>query len=48
MALYTSAVVMKGFNGSRRLFQAKIITVKLKAGLLFKCGATYLPTHFYK
>ena len=34
MALYSSAVVMKGFDSSRKLFQAKIITVRLKAGLL--------------
>ena len=33
MALYSSAVVMKGFNSNRKLFKAKIITVKLKAGL---------------
>ena len=34
MALYSSAVVMKGFNSSRMLFKAEIITVKLKASLL--------------
>ena len=33
-ALYFSAVVIKGFNSSRKLFQADIVTVKLKAGLL--------------
>ena len=34
MALYSSAVVMKGFKSSRKLFYAEIVTVKLKAGLL--------------
>ena len=34
MVLYSSAVVMKGFNISRKLFYTKIITVKLKASLL--------------
>ena len=34
MALYFSAIVMKHFNSSKKLFQAKIITVKLKASLL--------------
>ena len=34
MALYSSAVVIKGFNSSRKLFKAEIVTVKLKAGLL--------------
>ena len=33
-ALYSSAVVMKGFNSSRKLFWAEIVTVKLKPGLL--------------
>ena len=47
MALYSSVVAMKGFNGSRKLFYAEIITVKLKTGLI-KCIATHLPTHFYK
>ena len=32
--LYFSAIVMKGFNISRKLFLAEIITVKLKASLL--------------
>ena len=34
MALYSSAVVVKGFNSSIKLFQAEIVAVKLKAGLL--------------
>ena len=32
--LYSSAIIMKGFTSSRNLFQAKIITAKLTAGLL--------------
>ena len=34
MALYSSAVVMKGFTSSRKLFSAEIVTVKLKVNLL--------------
>ena len=34
MALHSSALEMKLFNNGRKLFQAKIITVKLKASLL--------------
>ena len=41
-ALYSSAVVMKGFYSSRKLFQTKIVTVKLKAGLLLNAS---LPIH---
>ena len=29
-ALYSSAVVMKDFNSSRKFFKAEIVTVKLK------------------
>ena len=32
-ALYSSAIVMKGFSNSRKLFKAEIITVKLKDSL---------------
>ena len=32
--LYSSALVMKHFNSSRKLFQVKIIIVMLKASLL--------------
>ena len=38
MALYSSAVVIKDFNSSRKLFYAKIATVKLKAGLLLSAS----------
>ena len=34
MALYSSAVVMKGFTSTRKLFSTEFITVKLKADLL--------------
>ena len=33
MALYSSAIVMKGFNSSRKFFKTETITMKLKAGL---------------
>ena len=33
-ALYSTALVMKLFNNSRKLFHAEIIIVKLKASLL--------------
>ena len=46
MALYSSAVVMKGFNSSRKLFQADIITVKLKAGLLLNASLRIRPLTF--
>ena len=46
MALYSSAVVMKGYNSSRRLFQAKIITVKLKVGLLLNALLCIRPLTF--
>ena len=46
MALYSSAVVMKGFNSSRKLFQAKIVTVKLKAGLLLNASLCICPLTF--
>ena len=47
MALYSSAVVIKGFNSSIKLFEAKIITVKLKVGflliaLLCTCPLTFI------
>ena len=46
MALYSSAVVMKGFNSSRKLFYAKIVTVKLKAGLLLNMLLRIRPLTF--
>ena len=46
MALYSSAAVMKGFNSSRRLFKAKIITVKPKAGLLLNAVLHIHPLTF--
>ena len=45
-ALYYSAVIMKGFNSSRRLFYAEIITVKLKAGLLLNAVLRIHPLTF--
>ena len=46
MALYSSAVVMKGFNSSRKLFSAEIVTVKLKAGLLLNALLCICPLTF--
>ena len=46
MALYYKAVVMKGFNSRRRLFFAKIITVKPKAGLLLNAVLCIRPLTF--
>ena len=46
MALYLSAVVMKGFNSSRKLLQAEIVTVKLKAGLLLNVLLRICPLTF--
>ena len=36
--LYSSAVVMKGFTISRKLFYAEIVTVKLKTRLLLNAS----------
>ena len=46
MALYFSVVVMKGFDSSRRLLQAEIITVKLKASLLLNAVLCIHPLTF--
>ena len=46
MALYYSAVVIKGFNSSRKLFYAKIVTVKLKAGFLLNALLRIRPLTF--
>ena len=35
--------VVKGFNSSRKLLQAEIITVKLKAGLLLNASRRICP-----
>ena len=45
-ALYSSAVEMNAFNSSRKLFQAKIVTVKLKAGLPLKASLHIHPLTF--
>ena len=47
-ALYSSAVVVKSFNSSsyRKLFKAKIATVKLKAGLLLNASLYIRPLTF--
>ena len=37
---------MKGFNSSRKLFKAKIITVKLKANLLLNASLRIRPLTF--
>ena len=44
MALYSSAVVMKGFNSSRKLKLR--ITLKLKAGLLLYVSLRIHPLTF--
>ena len=46
MVLYSSAVVMKGFNSSRSLFQTKIITVNPKTGLLLNAVLCSHPLTF--
>ena len=46
MALYFSALVMIGFNSGRKLFKAKIITVKLKAVLLLNVSLCICPLTF--
>ena len=46
MALYSSAVVMKSFNSSRRFFYAEIITVEPKAGLLLNAVLCIRPLTF--
>ena len=49
MALYSSAVVMKGFTNSRKLFEAEIITVELKVSLLLNVSLRIRPlTFIYK
>ena len=45
-ALYSSAVVMKDFNSSRKLFLAEIVTVELKAGLLLNASLRIRPLTF--
>ena len=45
-ALYSSVVVVKGSNTSRKLFQAEIITVKLKASLLLNAPLRIRPLTF--
>ena len=45
-ALYSSAVVMKSFTNSRKLFSAKIITVKLKASLILNMSLRIRPLIF--
>ena len=46
MALYSSAIVMKGFTSSRKLFEAEIITVKLKVSLLLNVSLRIHPLTF--
>ena len=46
MVLYSSAVVMKGFNSSKKLFKVEIITVKLVAGLLLNALVHIRPLTF--
>ena len=46
MALYSSAVVMKGFTSRRNLFQAEIVTVKLKVSLLLNVSLCIRPLTF--
>ena len=45
-ALYYSAVVMKGFTSRRKLFEAEIITVKLKVSLLLNVSLRIRPLTF--
>ena len=44
-ALYSSAIVMKGFSSCRKLFN-KIFIVKLKAGLLLNASLRIRPLTF--
>ena len=46
IALYSSAIVKKDFNSSRRLFLADIITMKPKAGLLLNAVLCIHPLTF--
>ena len=46
MALYSSAVVLKDFHSSRKLFEAEIVTVKLKAALLLNASLRICPLTF--
>ena len=45
-ALYSSVVITKDFNSSRKLFYAEIITAKLKAGLLLNTSLSIRPLTF--
>ena len=45
-ALYSSAVVMKGFTSTRKLFLTEVITVKLKAGILLYASIHIPPLTF--
>ena len=45
-ALYSSAVVMKGFTSSRKLFLAEITIVKLKVSLLLNVSLRIRPLTF--
>ena len=44
--LYSSAVVMKGFTSSIKLFYAEIITVELKVSLLLNVPLHICPLTF--
>ena len=46
MALYSSVVVIKGFNSRRKLCYAEIVTVKLKVGLLLNVSLHIHPLTF--
>ena len=46
IALYLSVVEIKGFNSSRKLFYAKIVTVELKADLLLNALLHIRPLTF--
>ena len=46
MALYSSTLVMKLFNNSRKLFYAEIINVKPKAILLLNASLCIHPLTF--
>ena len=48
MALYSSAIVMKGFTSSIKLFLAEITTVKLKVSLLLNVSLRIRPLTIYK
>ena len=45
-ALYSTAVVKKGFTNSRKLFLAEIITVELKVSLLLNVSLHIRPLTF--